>query len=514
MKKILTTLLVAILLITLSIPNNTYAEDIASQKEEVVYGILDLDGSVNNLYVVNILKGGQIADYGNYTKVQNLTTSEKLKQNKDQISINTKANKLYYKGTLVSKELPWNIAIQYLLDGKEISGAALAGKSGALQIKISVTQNDKVNRSFFENYALQISLQLDTKFCDNIKADNATMAEAGSSKQISYTVLPGKGTDICVTADIHDFEMKEITLNGIKMVLDMEINYEEFTSDINKLADAIKKLDDGAGDLKDGANQLTDGMKKYINGLKEYKDGLSKLDGGVGKLNTGATSLRDGLLKLSQQNDSLVKGALAIQNATFNTVNAQLMAKGLTLPTLTPQNYNKVLGGIPDLASVKLQLDNIVQFSEGIKSYTGGVSQLGAGASDLAKGTSQLKASSSLITSSTNELYNAGFKLNAGMKKLRNGLVSYKDGTKELRNGTSNIDTEISDKIDEFLKNTFGNGDKVISFVSDKNINTSEVQFVLKTATIKLEKKDNTKPVSSTKLNFWQKFLKLFGLNK
>lgn len=512
MKKILTILFAVIFLIQLSFSQNVYANDLPSQKDEVVYGILDLNGSVDNLHVVNILSGGNVIDYGNYSKIKNLTDSKKLEQNNDQITINTKADRLYYQGTLIEKELPWNISIQYLLDGKEIQGADLAGKNGALQIKISVTQNSNVNHVFYDNYALQIMLKLDTKLCSNIKADNATIAEAGRSKQLSYTVLPGKGAQISVSADVNDFEMDEISINGIKMVLDMDIDYDEFTGDISELADAIKALDNGAGDLYNGADQLTDGMKKYVDGMKAYNDGLSKLDHGVDKLNIGAASLDRGLSELTKQNDALVNGAYALQKATFDTVNAQLAAKGLKLPVLTPQNYTKVLSSIPDLAPLKVQLDSVLQFSEGLKSYMGGVSQLSSGASDLSNGVSQLNTSISKITSSANDLYRAGFELNSAMKKLRDGLTTYKNGTHKLKNGTSSIDTEIKDKIDEFMNNTFGNGDKAISFVSDKNTNISEVQFVLKTGIIEKKEIKNTVPMKTKKLSFWQKLLHLFGI--
>ena len=49
--------------------------------------------------------------------------------------------------------------------GKEISGEDLGGKSGALKILVSVKQNKKVNSTFFNNYALQITLSLDSRLC-------------------------------------------------------------------------------------------------------------------------------------------------------------------------------------------------------------------------------------------------------------------------------------------------------------------------------------------------------------
>jgi len=490
------------------------AASVPSQKEEVIYGILDLDGSVNNLYVVNIFNGGEISDYGNYSDIRNMTTSEKLNQKEELITINTNADKFYYQGTLKEKELPWDIAIKYFLDGKEISGGDLAGKSGKLKITVSVKQNAKVNSTFFHNYALQIALSLDNKLCSNIKTDNATVAEAGSKKQLTYTVLPGNGTDITVTADVRDFEMDAITINGIKLSLGIPVDSEEFTGQISELTDAIKGLDDGAAELLHGLDQLSSGMKKYIDGMKAFNHGLLQLSDGADKLNIGAIALKNGFSQLTSQNDSLINGALAIQQATFDSVNGRLKEMGLELPVLTPENYSAVLSQIPNLTDVKIQLDGVIQFTQGLKGYTEGVSQLGKGASDLARGTSEFKYSSSVIASSANELYSAGKELNAAIKKLRDGLASYKDGTKKLRNGTSDMDSEINNKIDEMLSSISGKGDKVISFVSEKNTNISAVQFVLKTDSINLPEVQETVDQKPTELNFWQKLLKLFGLYK
>lgn len=54
---------------------------------------------------------------------------------------------------------------------------------------------------------MQAALTLDTEKCSNIQADGATIANVGADKQISYTILPGKGLDAEITADVTDFEM-------------------------------------------------------------------------------------------------------------------------------------------------------------------------------------------------------------------------------------------------------------------------------------------------------------------
>ena len=490
------------------------AADTPSPKEEVIYGILDLDGNVNSLHVVNIFNGGSIIDYGDYSQIRNMSTSEALTYEENRIYVDTTAEKFYYQGTLTKKELPWNIDIKYFLDDKQITGNELGGKSGKLKISLSVIQNNKIDSTFFDNYALQIALSLDNKLCSNIVTENATLAEAGSKKQLSYTILPGNGADINIEADVHDFEMDPITINGIRLTLGIDLDNEEITGQIMELINAIKEIDDGASELLEGLSQLSDGMQEYTNGMRAFSLGIGELSKGADKLNLGAGELKNGLSQLASQNDSLVQGALEIQKATFDSVNAQLGATGLNVPDLTPENYASILPSIPGLSKVKNQLDGVIQFTQGISAYTNGVTQLSGGASDLEKGTAEFKSSTSQIASSANQLYKSGAQLNEAVKKLHEGLSAYNEGTKKLRAGTLGIDLQINDKIDEILENISGTGDKIVSFVSDKNTNISAVQFVLKTEPIDASKPEQAPAPEPAKLNFWQKLLKLFGLYK
>ena len=480
-------------------------------KEEVIYGILNRDGDVNNLYVVNIFSGGKIIDYGNYSEISNMTTAEKLSQSGDKITIDTKAEKFYYQGTMERKELPWDIAIKYYLDGKEISGNDIAGKSGEVEIAISIRENTNISKPYFANYALQISLSLDNKLFSNIRTEDATVAEAGSKKQLAYTVLPGNSMDISVRADVEDFEMDSIEINGIRLALGISVDSNEITGQISELVEAIEDLDSGAGDLLEGLNELSEGMRKFTDGMKAFKDGLGQFSAGAEQLNYGAAELKDGLGELSAQNDALIQAALAIQQATFDSVNAELSEMGLGLPTLTPENYSTVLASIPGLAPVKDELDGAIQFSQGIIGYTGGVAQLSAGASELAKGTAEFRDSATEIADSANELYMAGAEINAGLKQVRDGLAAYKDGTREFKGRTAEMDSQLDKKLDEILGSISGQGDdEVVSFASEKNTNVLAVQFVLKTDPILPPAVQELPPSEPVQESFWQRLVKLF----
>ena len=75
------------------------------------------------------------------------------------------------------------------------------------------------------------------------------------------------------------------------------------------------------------------------------------------------------------------------------------------------------------------------------------------------------------------------------------------------------MDVQVKDKIDEIMKSISGDDFETVSFVSDKNKNVSSVQFVIKTSTIEKPQVEESNNVQEEHLSFWQKLLKLFGLN-
>jgi len=512
MKKKLFAAAAVLLTVLLIVPASAAAK--SSAKEEVIYGILNTDGSVKNLYAVNIFTDKDITDYGNYKEIKNLTNADKINYKNDEITIKSSSEMFYYQGTLTNAALPWNIKITYKLDGKNISTEELAGKSGNLDIAIFITKNTEANSVFFDNYALQTTVTLDSDICSNIKADNAVIAEAGGKKQISATFLPGSGGNITVSADVKKFEMDSISVNAIKMALDVNINHDEFSNELSLLKKAASSLDDGAIGLLAGMEQFCAGMKEYSNGLKAYSEGLGELNDGVGELAYGAAGITQGLFELAAQNKSLTDAANAIQQKAFDEANSIIASMGLELPVLTPQNYIEILEALPQFAELKKQLDSAVQFTQGIIGYTSGVAALYDGAEDLSDGAADLKDNISNIFAGANDLYDSAEKLYLAADNLKKGIAEYRQGTKQFRSSTAGIDDTIDEMIDEMLEGITG-GSECVSFVSEKNTNVENVQFVLKTDPIEYnEPENNDKAVETKPLTFWQKFLKLFGLYK
>ena len=338
-------------------PLTVWAAEANTPKEEVVYINLNGDGSVSEVNVVNIFDltaDGRIIDYGHYDSVRNMNTVDPIQYSNDTITVDASKGKLYYEGKLTDTSIPWHIDIHYYLDNKEYPAEELAGKSGALKITVSIRQNTSDQRSFFDSYALQASMTLDTKTCSHITAENATVANVGSNKQLTWTILPGNEADMTVTADVTDFKTDGFSINAIPLSLNIEIDDAELMDQVTELIDAIEQLDDGAGQLHGGADALKDGGSSVSSGAGQLKDGASDLDNGITSFNQGIAAIQAGLDELNSKSDSLMDGSAEI--------------KAVLVQLQTALNGVSAAGG--DISEL---VDASAQIKEGISTLSNGI---------------------------------------------------------------------------------------------------------------------------------------------
>lgn len=624
-----------------------------NEKEEVVYIMTDAKGGVNSVNVVNIFGKGSITDYGNYSAVKMLTSTEPINKDGDKIIFSTDEDRVYYQGTLDNAKIPWNIDISYKLDGKDISPDDLAGKSGAVEIHISITKNEKCTSDFYDNYAVQAAFTLDTNTCENIKADGATLANVGSDKQISYTVLPGKGLEADITADVNDFEMAEVSINGVKLDLNVDIDNQELMDKVTDIMNATSDLNDEAKEVADGASALKDGTDSVNTGANSLYDGASSLDDGINSLNSGVNTISEALNTLNSQSFSLTDGSSQVldslklinqslssvavttdqlttltesssaiktgidnlysaltqlqSNMSYDTYKMAMQQNGLDVDELMAQNSNAIatisqqkaqleaqiaqlsgvqgyeemvanlsqqvgvfenvilllqgnsgaIGGVgaylntlsagtdeivagaaqlstsyeefnntimelantlSDLAvnmttlksGIQQLTDNYATLDTGINEYTDAVAQITAGYMQLVQGTQALSDGSKELVTGSDTLRNGTSDLYDGAVTLSDGTVTLKDGTNEFYENTKDMDTQVQDTIDDMLSSISGSDSDVVSFVSDKNENVKDVQFVIKTTAIKKADQEAVQEDEEVEMNFWQKLVNLF----
>ncbi|WP_319378103.1 hypothetical protein [uncultured Methanocorpusculum sp.] len=499
-------ILITLIIITLFIVPAAAA---GTQKEEVIYVNLNGDGSVSHVYAVNIFDmqtGGRITDYGSYASVRNMVTTDQINVNGDEITIDTNPGKLYYEGDLGSVPIPWDVDITYYMDGVPYSADEIAGKSGDLEMHIVIIKDPSDTEDFYEKYALMMTVTLDANKCSNITASGATMANVGSDKQLSYTLFPGKGADVVITSSVVDFGMDAISLNGIRLSLDVDLDTSDMEDDLTELSDGIVELDDGAWELRDGVENLSSGVGELLIGSDQLVSGARQLDSGAGSLSLGLTYI-------AVNNNNLMNGADQIFSGLLASANAHLSG---SVSTLTKDNYASVLTSAisstndttkqqQQLGQLLTQLTTYEWFYTNLSSYTTGVGYAAANASLLSNGASSLSSGAS-------SLYEGAYELNSGTNDLKEGVANLTNGTGELRDNTTGLDTKLTDKINEVLDPIRGGTENTKSFVSEKNTEVSSVQFVMHTPEIKVLEEETTVEEKTENLNLMQRVMRLFGL--
>jgi X-X-X-Leu-X-X-Gly heptad repeat protein len=489
-----------------------YGQAVVTDKEEVVYALLGFGGNIDNAYVVNHFKlaeGGYLSDYGNYQKANNLTNTYPITIDDQQVAIAADQGDFYYEGDVANPVLPWQVDITYKLDGKAVAAAeagTLAGKSGRLELSIATTQNPSVDASFYENYALQVSLALDASKSSNLNAPDATVVAAGGDRQITYTVLPGSDGDLSFAADVVDFAMPGIQIAAVPFSMSFELPDTSSISDqLGTLVDAISALSSGASELDGGSELLASGVSEFTGGVDDLAGGVSKFSEGATSFSTGATTFSTGVTSFSTGAATFSTGVTTFSTGvtTFSTgmtsfsagaaalkegaakldAAAKLASAGVAafktgLDTLN-QNSATLAASSSQLSGSLAQivqgwqafrssplfagLDLLVQgqldalfsnlgtvsggytaLDQGISSYTSGVNTLDENIVAIAEGLAQLSAGVTELSTGAAELSTGATELSTGAGELSSGAQEIAGGASELSGGASELSSGAS----------------------------------------------------------------------
>lgn len=517
----------------------------ATPKDEVVYATLDGSGAVNSIYVVNVLnpeKPGAVTDYGDYSSVTNLTDTAQIEQEGDAVTVDVGAGESFrYQGDLASKNLPWDVAVTYKLDGKAIDASELGGKSGLLEMEIAIKRNDAVDATFFDNYLLQISLVFASDKSSNVATPDGQIALSGSNTQVTFTGMPGKDGTFSVSADVTDFEMDGASFAAVpfSMVIDSP-DKDGLLSGFVQLSDGVGQLSDGASQLASGAQSLSSGADEMASGIAGIADGTAGIASGADGLASGASSLAEGLEayqgalngQAQQAQGSVIDSSAqqqAYQTALQTYVAAFAMAYHASDPDadqgaamtaaqqatavqaadlqqafqtlVTVEAANAAYGAVAQ--TLTAAASGLGSAGDG-NSLVGGIEALASGASSLASGASELAGGATSAASGANSL-------SSGAGDLASGAGELADGTGSLYTEIQAMPDTVSEEIDKMIAEYSKSDFKPISFTSSKNTDVTLVQFVMATEPIVAPEKAEPEP-EQEQGSFWDRLLALFGI--
>ena len=341
-------------------------------KDETVYVLAGADGSVQKIIVSDWIKNAigstTLTDVGTLGDVQNVKGDESYTMNGDNMRVwDAAGNDIYCQGS-IEKELPVGLTVSYTLDGKAISPADLAGKSGKVTVRFDYQNRqyetvkiDGKDEKIYVPFAMLTGMLLDSDVSQNVTVSNGKLINDGNHTAVIGIAFPGLQENLAlsadkleipsyveITADVKNFEMTNTVtvatnelLNGIDT--DKLNTAKDLKNAVDQMTDAMRQLTDGSSKLYAGLTTLLQKSDELVAGIDKLAAGAAALKDGTGTVDAGTAKLLTGLTTLCDNNATLNGGAKKVFETLLASADEQIAAKGLTVDKLTIDGYEKTL---------------------------------------------------------------------------------------------------------------------------------------------------------------------------
>ena len=367
-------------------------------KDETVYVLANADGSVKKIIVSDWIKnngGKTVSDKTELSDIKNVKGDESYVMDTDNMrEWNADGKDIYYQGT-ISKALPVDLKVSYELDGKPVSAESLAGKSGKVTIRFDYTNNqyknvsiDGKNTKIYVPFVMLTGLLLDNDIFTNVEISNGKIINDGDRIIAVGFALPGMQENLNlsrdkvdipdfveITADVNNFALSNtLTVAANSIISDLDVSKLDSADDLRA---SLTELSSAMSKLLDGSSELYGGLSELLLKSNELISGVDKLANGASALSDGAAALSAGLSELVSNNDTLNAGAKQVFDTLLSAVSQKLKDNGITVDTLTVENYKTVIGGLLEnpTDSQKAELINIADAALNAKLSAIGVPQ-------------------------------------------------------------------------------------------------------------------------------------------
>ena len=373
-------------------------------KDETVYVLAGADGSVRKIIVSDWLRNApgavSLADSTELSDVENVRGDEACTLSGNAMIWDAQGGDIYYQGN-IEKDLPVGMAVTYTLDGETISAGEIAGKTGKVTIRFDYEnrQYETVNISgknekIHVPFAVFTGMLLDSEQFRNVAVTNGSLLNDGDRTAVIGIAFPGLQENLGISRDDLDIpDYVEITADVTDFSFGMTVTAatnELFSNLDSSKLDSVDGLTDSTGELSDGMNRLLDGSSALYDGLctlldksselisgidalaggaNTLIDGTVSLDDGACQLKSGAAELAGGLNTLKGNNDALNSGAKQVFETLLSTAEDQIKAGGVSISSLTIENYTQVLGSVLD------SLDETSVYNQALAQVTAAVEE-------------------------------------------------------------------------------------------------------------------------------------------
>lgn len=447
-----------------TIENNIKYNEVGEDKEETVYVLTDANGNVNKKIVSDWLKNkdgsDKLEDKSDLDNIENVKSDADYTSGEDGTIVwNTNGEDVYYQGT-TDKELPVDVKVTYLLDGKEMTPSEIAGKSGKVTIKFQYINNQKkeisINGKKTEMYVpftMISGMILDGNKFRNVEVNSGKVISDGNRLVVVGLGFPGMNSNLNiadaagdknlnfpdtveVTADVEDFSLAlTLTMGSADLLSAVDVDnvtaVEDLKEVVNKLVESTAALQSGSTKISEGLRTLKTSFGTYSTGIKTY---VTTVNSNIGLLNEKLPEFTDGTKALSA---GVNKIADAMEGEEGAVTGANKLAEG----------SKELNSGLDSLSNKVGKIGNTDD-----KTLTGGVNNIAAG---------------------SKKLFSYVDKMLAGFDDGKNaqGDINYglSNGSKAVAEGVEELAGELTDMVTTMQKS-----------IADNEANIEKLNMVLK----------------------------------
>ena len=293
--------------------------------DEAYYVTLDSYGNPTDAAVVKsyALNGAtEIVDHGTYDSVENLTNGVQPEVSGDTVRFSlgeSAPSHFYFEGKTRApfETLPFQISIQYLLNGVPTDAAKLAGEKGVVEMHIRAVPNPASSEYQKNNWFLTAAAVFNQNDILSLTAPDAQIQTVGNLKTALFVWLPGESQEYILSVGTEDFKF-----DGFTFLLG-PVNASGRLGDLKKLQDDKQDIQKSWDSLNAASDRLFDaaeGMQGKLNQAANGLDGLNQVRKNVQSRESEFYGNLDNFLGNMDGLDSALAPASGHLNAANQTV--------------------------------------------------------------------------------------------------------------------------------------------------------------------------------------------------
>ena len=254
--------------------------------DETAYITMDYYGNRTDLSIVKSVRLNgctEFTDYGRYDVASNLSTTDRPLVSDEGVtwSLSDPGKDRFYFEVQPRDQflgLPWSIDVSYMLDGVPYKAEDLAGKSGLVEIDVTVTPDPLADEYYKNNFILVCGTGVDLGETKSFRAEGAQLQTLGSYQLAAFMAFPGQEEHFHFEIGSDDFTFPGLIFASVPVTLSQVDDLSEMGKDKDDIKAAGDAIDGLLRDTLDIMTSMTAGTAQAAEGLRDLEKAWDEVD--------------------------------------------------------------------------------------------------------------------------------------------------------------------------------------------------------------------------------------------